>query len=121
MAFDSKLAKQVQADAQKALETIAKKYGITIKSNGGTLGMNDFAMKFKVELVGVTKKYDKYIFSILGLPEDIIGRSFIANGKSYEIIELAPNRPKYPVIAKTADGKQYKFTVDTVKFALKIK
>ena len=119
MAFDSKLAKQVQADAQKALEAIAKKYGVSIQSNGGSLGMNDFAMKFKVEVVGVAKKYDKYIFSILGLPEDIIGKIFVSHGKTHEITELAPNRPKYPVITKASDGKGYKFTVDDIKLILK--
>ncbi len=122
MSFDKNLAKKIQDESVKALEKIAKKYGVTIKSNGGTLGSNDFGMKLKVELEGVSKNFDSWIFESLGLPKDIIGKKFMSNGKEFTITDLAPNRPKFPVIAmSTTDGRSYKFTIDSIKRTLKIK
>lgn len=119
--FDNNLAKKIQEESVIALEKIAKKYGVTIKNNGGILGENDFTMKMKVEVVGVTKKYDPYIYDIFGLPKDIIGKTFVNRGINFTITELNSRAPKFPVIAIGNDGKSYKFTTDAIKKLLKIK
>lgn len=121
MIFDKTLAKTIQTESIKALDAISKKYGVTIVSNGGTLGTNEFVMKLKIEKTGVAKNYPDVVFNSLGLPNDIIGKSFTIRNLVYTITELAPNRPKYPVIAKNPDGKSFKFTVDAIKNHLKIK
>ena len=119
MSFDKNLAKKIQEEAQIALEKVAKKYGVTIKSNGGTLGENDFSMKMKVELVNVAKKYSPWVFTSLNLPEDITGKTFINRGEKFTITELNTRSPKYPVIAENESGKGYKFTVTAVKTLMK--
>ena len=119
--FDNTLAKKIQEEAVVALEKVAKKYGVTIKNNGGTLGENDFTMKMKVEVVGVAKKYDPYVFDMFGLPKDIIGKTFVNRGMNFTITEINTRAPKFPVIAKDGNGKGYKFTTDAIKRLLKIK
>ena len=121
LVFDRNLAKKIQEEASLALEKVAKKYGVTIKNNGGTLGENDFIMKMKIEVVGTVKKYDPYIYRALGLPENIIGKTFVNRGSKFTITELNTRAPKFPVIAKDETGKGYKFTTTAVKTLLKIK
>lgn len=121
MVFDRILAKTIETETIKALDKISKKYGVTIRPNGGTLGYNDFVMKLKIEKVGIEKTYSDVVFNLLGLPKDIIGKSFTVRNSVYTITELAPNRPKYPVIARNSDGKSFKFTIEAIKNYLKIK
>ena len=119
MSFNRTLAKKVQEESEKALAEIAKKYGVTIKGAGGSLGSNDFTMKMKVELVGVKKTYDPYVYTALGLPENVIGKTFVSRGEKYEITEISTRSPKYPVIARNSKGKGFKFTVDSVNRLIK--
>lgn len=121
MSFDKNLAKKIQEESIIALEKIAKKYGVTIKSNGGTLGDNDFSMKMKVELVNVTKQYSPWIYTALNLPEDVIGKTFVNRGVNFTITELNTRSPKFPVIAVDENGKGFKFTTDSIKTLLKLK
>ena len=121
MVFDRILAKTIETETIKALDAISKKYGVTILPNGGTLGTNEFVMKLKIEKTGVAKNYPDILFNSLGLPNNVIGKSFTVRNSLYTITELAPNRPKYPVIARNSDGKSFKFTIEAIKNYLKIK
>ena len=120
MSFDKNLAKKIAEESQIALENIAKKYGVTIKNNGGTLGENDFTMKMKVEVVNAVKKYDPYVYQMFNLPQDIIGKTFTNRGVNFTITELNTKAPKFPVNAVDENGKGFKFTAESIRSVLKI-
>jgi hypothetical protein len=119
--FDRDLAKKIQADAVVALEKVAKKYGVNISYNGGTLGTNDFILKLKVEVANAVKTYDPWVYKAFNLPEDIIGKTFVNRGTKYTITELNTKAPKFPVNVVDENGKGFKFPVDAVRTLLKLK
>lgn len=62
------------------------------------------------------REESKYFAVTHGLPEDILQKSFISNGRHYTITRIETRNPKYPIIASCAeDGKSYKFEVLHVK------
>lgn len=118
--IDKTIAKNIQAECELALQKVAEKYGVTISGHGGTISENEFIMKLKVEQANVKKQYSETTFSILGLPTDIIGRTFVSNGLTHTITEISKRAPKYPIITQASNGKSYKFTVDSIKKSLKL-
>jgi hypothetical protein len=62
------------------------------------------------------REESKYFAAKHGLPEDLLQKTFISNGKHYTITRIEARNPKYPIIASCAeDGKPYKFEVLYVK------
>lgn len=54
-----------------------------------------------------------------GLPRDAVGSAFRHGKRTYRIVSLTPNAPKYPVIAqREPDGKTFKFPVEAVILGL---
>lgn len=121
--FDRNELGLLRKDISDMLSVIAKKHNITLSIGNISFSATEFHTKLTGKtngfgVIGNDKVKDsKFEYGILklGLPKNIIGKSFTSNNKKYIITEIAPNRPKYPIIAKSlADGKQYKFTKDTV-------
>lgn len=52
---------------------------------------------------------------MLGLPSDIMGRSFTSRGETFKVVSLKPERPKFPVTGERADGKLFKFAAEDVR------
>jgi hypothetical protein len=58
----------------------------------------------------------EYFASVNGLPEDILNRKVVSNGKSFTIIRVERKNIKYPIIAHCSeDGKNYKLSVQEIK------
>jgi hypothetical protein len=55
---------------------------------------------------------------LLGLEPDDLGKEFTFRGQLYTICGLKPKSRKYPVIARSDNGKDYKFGSRTVLSAL---
>ena len=77
-------------------------------------------VKVEISVIGeggeiVTKEataYDLYR-EMRGLPER--GSQFISGGSTYTITGFKPRSTKFPVMVTRADGKTFKFPIDTVK------
>jgi hypothetical protein len=55
---------------------------------------------------------------LFGFEPDDLGKEFSFQGQSYTICGLKPKSRKYPVIAQSAGGKNYKFACRSVLEAL---
>jgi len=114
----------LSAEIQSALDKIKEKYGLSELSFGSiTFSLFSFSGK----ITGTVPEHrhfaeayaleeSKYFAVQNGLPEDILQRKFVSNGKSHTIIHIETRNPKYPIITHcNEDRKNYKFTVQIIK------
>ena len=49
-----------------------------------------------------------------GLAAEDLGKTFVHLGNKFKVVGLVSRRPKYPILAKRKDGKQFKFPASIV-------
>jgi hypothetical protein len=117
MISDSKI-KTVQDKIKKALAKIEKDENISIGfgscSYNAAFYTTKMTVRSKVESVEVSKAYE-IMCKRLGFTQNIIGMEFPGNGGQYKIVEIKLKNRKYPVIAKSANDKLYKYSVADIK------
>jgi hypothetical protein len=114
----------LSSEIQSALDKIKEKFGLAELSIGSiTFSLFSFSGKITgtvPEHRHFAETYEleeaKYFAVQNGLPEDILQKKFVSNGKSHTIIRIENRNPKYPIITQSEeDRKNYKFTVQIVK------
>jgi hypothetical protein len=117
------LIRLINHDIQEALKSVAEKHGVKISLGSTSYSSADFTTKVKVETAQaeqVKGEESKRYASMLGLPDDIIGKTITLKGQHYEVIRLDIGKPKNPVIIKKAGSEgTYKVSVDTAKRNIK--
>lgn len=53
------------------------------------------------------KKVMGSIAKLYGLPEDIVGKTVMLQGKPYTVVGIDPHRPKNCICLRSAQGKEY--------------
>jgi len=114
----------LSSEIQSALDKIKEKYGLAeLSIDSITFSLFSFSGK----ITGTVPEHRhfaetyaleeaKYFAVQNGLPEDILQKKFISNGKSHTIIRIETRNPKYPIITHCdEDRKNYKFTVQIIK------
>lgn len=109
-AFTPTNLKSLRAEIAQALSEIEKRHGIKMSLGNISYGATSFSSKLTVE----TNSNVSIVADKLGLPDDIIDRKFIFNGRTFTVKSLSSKRIKYQVIAVGQDGKNYKFMKSTV-------
>lgn len=111
----------IRADIDKALEAVGNKYGLgSIKAGHGSYASNTFTIKIEGVLNATAEKEktdaeSNSYATMLGLPENIVGRKIRYNNKVMEVTKIDIGKPKYPVIAEDVISKtRYKLPVDMV-------
>jgi hypothetical protein len=119
----------------KALQVVAKEYGVNIEKRGGKYNNSDLTMKFEatvqsakgVEAKKETAKadWDAYVEMDpdMGLKPDDFGKTFTVPGRptKYTIIEYNPRKSKNPVVTQGSDGKRWVWPPAVVKRHLQSK
>lgn len=109
---DKQFLNTFREELNEDLESLAKKYGITLRAGSCTYEPN-IGFTFKLEgKLPLDAKAQATVSNSYGFPP--IGTTFKSNFKCFTVIEYAPSRPKYPIIAKDGNGKRFKFPVHTV-------
>jgi hypothetical protein len=118
------LIKAINADIQEALKSVAEKHGVKISLGNTSYSAAEYSTKLKVQTPETEKikgEESKQYAGLLGLPDDIVGKTFTLKGTEYEVIRLDLGKPKNPIIIKKSGSeKTYKVSVDTLKRALRI-
>jgi len=123
MHLDKKVTMELSADATKALQAVAEKYGLVVKAEGGKWTVDNATLKFEFAVIngkGVAITANVRELELYGrrygfVPTDM-GRKFIVRGQTYEVTGLTKRSYKYPVNAKQlSTGKAFKFRPQTVK------
>ena len=109
------------SDVRAALKEVGEKHNVDLKAGTFRYGDKDVSCRITgldLDATGGASEEEvnyKERHSYYGLPEDGLGKTFDHMGKTFTVTGLKPSRRKYPVSAKGADGKGYKFPADLVK------
>ena len=125
--FDRKTCKMLSVEIEEALQSIAKKYGISIKRGNGSYSESRCLIKVECATIGedgfarTQAETDFPMFcTMFGLKPEHLGKEISIRGRVFTICGLKPNRTKLPILARAVGGKVYKFPERTVQRALGI-
>lgn len=126
--IDRAIAKQIGLELAALAQVIGNRYGVNVINKGGRF--NDDSLTCKIEFTiqsnlpatpGVTDSplvpndRDKRTCRMLGLPEDIVGKSFHHKTKTMTVTGLNPSRPKNAISLEDQNGKKFKCSVSLLK------
>lgn len=121
--FDRPTVKMLSAEAVKALQETAAKYGLTVEYSGGVFTQGSLTAKIKFSAAasasapaGATADWER-LAPFYGLSSSDFGKVFTNfNGKRFKIAGIKPGRTRYPILAtEVRTGKSYKFPANLVK------
>jgi len=115
--------KNFRAEFKDAVKELEEKHGIVINLGSISYDSSHFTSKLEVRLDSISPN-QKYIdtFNLLhkmyGLDEDMLNKSFMANGTTLKFVGLDSKKRNYPCICEGSNGKSYKMSTDQLKFHL---
>ena len=135
--MDKATAKNIAEAAKKALDAVAKEFGLDVNYKGGNYdpSLGTFAPKFEfsasdsakrefeLSIRAVTvegKKLNEFMHELDNpFTADDWNATFFSGGVTFTLCGVNLRAPKYPLLAKSAkDGKTYKFNAKAVAKAL---
>ena len=117
-------ATTLKNEIDEAMAKIAKKHNLSLSFSGNcSFSDTDFAIRIKLAENSVSEKPTKrgcntassFVAEALGLPSDIIGKSFKHKTKTLTVTGLTPSRPKNAVCLIDQNGKEFKCSVNALK------
>lgn len=123
--FDRVTCKAMNEEVIAALQTVAKKYGVSVKGLGGRFSDQNWVTKIEFAVVGndgVVQSKEVAAFNqychLFGMKREHFGAVFVVQGRKFAICGLKPSAHKMPVLAKeVSTGKTFKFRLEQVPFA----
>jgi len=123
--IDKNNLKIISADIEKALESVAKKHGVSLtRGRGKYSNASTGSLVIEIATIGVDGTVEsrersdfKRLHDLYGLSLDALDAEFTANGSTYRIIGLDLGRRKRPILCE-ANGHQYLFPSEQVKHLL---
>lgn len=120
--FDKAECKRVASAAESLLKIWAADNGLHVEVRGGTYADSSYSMKVEWSVVsedGVINTramldWKRYA-AMYDLDPEWLGAEFMSRGISFTVCGFSPRSRKYPVLAKRADGKTFKFTPVALK------
>ena len=123
--LDRPTVKYIKKRLESAVKPLAEELGVAIDLGNCTFKTSNckFQLKFAVldpDGKAMTEESESFTSSakLFGLEPDDLGKEFMYRRQSYTICGLKPKSRKYPVIARSDNGKDYKFACRTVLEAL---
>ena len=123
--LDRPTVKYIRKRLEAAVKPLAEELGVAIDLGNCTFKTSNckFQLKFAVldpDGEAITEESESFRSSakLFGLEPDDLGKEFTYRRQSYTICGLKPKSRKYPVIARSDNGKDYKFACRVVLEAL---
>jgi len=117
--------KYIRKRMEAAVKPLAEELGVVIDLANCTFKTNNCRFQLKVAVLNsdgeaITEEVDSFRSNakLFGFEPSDLGREFIFQGQPYTICGFKPKSRKYPVIARSGNGKDYKFACRTVIGAL---
>ncbi len=125
-AFTNAELKEFRKDFAIAVIELESKYGVNIELGNISYSSTQFTGKVTVWKDGVSKfqeqaEYFKQVYKLYGLEEDMLGKTFNAQGYELEFVGVDHKKPKYPCICAVSNNynKTFKLSVSQLKYYLK--
>jgi hypothetical protein len=123
--FDKSAVKYIRKRLKAAVKPLAEELGVAIVIGNCTFNTSNCRFQLKIAVLGsdgkaVTEESESFVSNakLFGFEPDDLGKKFIFQGQSYTICGFKPKSRKYPLIARSDNGKDYKFACRTVLGAL---
>jgi hypothetical protein len=123
--LDIAAVKYIRKRLETAVKPLAEELGVAIDIGGCTFNASNCRFQLKIAVLdsngkAITEESESFRSNakLFGLEPDDLGKEFVFRGQSYTICGLKPKSRKYPVIARSDNGKDYKFGCRTVLSAL---
>ena len=120
--FDKPTVKAIRMAMDKALATVEKEYGITIKTGNARFSGDEVTFKVKANTMGNDGTVNTREANMWNLYADMNGLGHLSvgdtvnlQGKSFTIAGWNTRARKSPVNITDAQGRGYKCSVDMVK------
>lgn len=122
--FNGQVARQFRQDFAEHMRSFEEEHGVRVNIGNITYQQNEIRTKLTVRSNAVSddaiaeKDFKRNAF-YFGLNADDFGKSFKSRGETFTICGIKPRSRKYPILAKNARGKTYKFGHMYVQGAIK--
>jgi len=123
--LDRPTVKHITKRLETAVKPLAEELGVAIDFGSCTFNTSNCKFQLKVSVLdcdgkAITEESESFRSNakLFGLQPDDLGKEFTFRGQSYTICGLKPKSLKYPVIARSDNGRDYKFDCRTVLGAL---
>ena len=123
--LDRPIVKHIRSRLEAVFKPLAEELGLAIEVGSCTFNASNCRLQLKVSVLdgdgkAMTEESESFRSNakLFGLEPDDLGKEFTFRGQLYAICGLKPKSRKYPVIARTDNGKNYKFPCRTVLEAL---
>jgi len=123
--LDKPTVTYIRKRLKAALEPIAKELGVVIDLGSCAFRASNCRFQLKIAVrdcngKAVTEETESFKHSakLFGFEPADLGKEFTFHGQPYTICGLKAKSHKYPVIARSGNGKDYKFACRTVLEAL---
>ena len=107
---------------QAKVDEVAQETGLEIKVGNARFSPRNATIKLEVNTIGdngmaFTKEAEnyRYLAPLLGLSVDWLGKSFIYKHEVHTLVGYMPKSTKFPMLATSMNGKEIKFTIETVR------
>jgi len=118
MIIDRKTIDLLRSEINEAIQAVADKHGVSLKASKGAYSNGTHgSVSIEVATIdpgGMVQDRAAADFrnmaSFFGFQPDDLGKTFTTpQGKTYTIVGLRPNARKTPIVARSAEGKDYVF------------
>jgi len=123
--LDRPTVKHITKRLETAVKPLAEELGLAIEIGSCTFNTSNCRFQMKVSVLdcdgkAISEESESFRSNakLFGLEPDDLGKKFVCRGQPYTICGLKPKSSKYPVIARSDNGKDYKFACRTVLLAL---
>ena len=123
--LDKSTVRYIKKRLDNVLKPLAEELGVVIEIGNCTYQKSNCRFQLKVSIVdsdgkAITEEIESFRGNaqLFGFEPDDLGREFVFRKQQYVISGLNPKSRKYPVLARSDNGKDYKFTCRTVLEAL---
>lgn len=123
--LDKPTVTYIRKRLKTVLKPLTEELGVVIDLGHCTFQTSNCRFQLKVAVLdsngkAITEEADSFRRSakLFGFEPADLGKEFIFQGQPYAICGFKPKSRKYPVIARSGNGKDYKFACRTILEAL---
>ena len=120
--LDRGTVREIMREVEEAARTIAARHGLEFHRQSAKFASYEMTSRLTLRVAGAAEREAEtqrdlapFVAARLGLPQDIVGKSFNHKGYRFTVTGLKPERPRYPVSCTRADGRSFKFPALVVK------
>ena len=109
--INKRSCKTISAKAKAALETVAEELGLEVEVQGGRFDpvAGTYRPKIEFAIPGAEKREFELSARLFGFEPSDYMREFTSGGKKYRLVGFNHRARSMPYLAKSADGRNYKF------------